>query len=238
MFHIPTSSFINYRITSSLLSKSFIFLFALVSINLITITSAIAKQESSCPMPNDEITGKVKEFLANIRKIAVEFEQRDTRGAHAKGMLLIDKPHKFRCNYYAPFPLLIVGNKNYISVYDYEMENFARIKSEENIFNFLLLDKTEFSEQFEVIEQKELASSYELSIYHENLARTLRISFDKQTGQIAKILIFEDDNEITITFAQTRMLSSLDKRLFVLQDPEIFEKPKRLNKDDIDKLIK
>ena len=55
-------------------------------------------------------------------------------------MLIIDKPYKFRCNYYEPFPIVIIGNKNYVSVYDYEMEHLAGLR-QMKIFNFLLLDK-------------------------------------------------------------------------------------------------
>lgn len=213
--------------------------FFLRFITIILLISPLNTQaaEKSCPMPNDEITGKVRTFLNRLDKIAVEFVQTDTRGGSAKGMLIIDKPHKFRCNYYAPFPLLIVGNKNYVSVYDYEMEHFTRIKAEENLFNFMLLNKGDFADEFEVLAQKETPQSYELTIYHEDMGRTSKIGFDKNSGQIEMITIFEDNNEITIKFSSTRFLSKASKKLFQLQDPEIFGEPKRLNKKDIDKLI-
>lgn len=205
---------------------------------LSTPIHALRADGKSCPMPNDEITGQVRSFMNNINKIAVEFEQTDTRGGSANGMLIIDKPHKFRCNYYAPFPLLIVGNKNYVSVYDYEMEHFTRIKAEENLFNFMLLNKGDFADQFEVLSQKETPSSYELTIYHEDMGRTSKIGFGKNSGQIEKIVIYEDNNEITIKFGPTRYLSKASANLFKLQDPEIFGVPKRLTKKDIDKLVK
>ena len=57
-------------------------------------------------------------------------------------MLIIDKPHKFRCNYYAPFPLVIVGGSNYVSVYDYE-NDLNESKRNIRILNSLYVDQLE-----------------------------------------------------------------------------------------------
>jgi outer membrane lipoprotein-sorting protein len=83
-----------------------------------------------------DISEEIKSYISSIKSIAVEFIQEDSTGRLAEGMLIIDKPYKFRCNYYEPFPIVIVGNKNYVSVYDYEMGHLSRIKANENIFNF------------------------------------------------------------------------------------------------------
>lgn len=204
---------------------------------LLIIFYSLNSFAASCPMPNDHISDKIREYLDNIRTMAIEFEQTDTKGSSAKGMLIIDKPHKFRCNYYQPFPLLIVGNKNYVAVYDFEMEHFSRIKAEENVFNFLLLDKTDLAEQFEVVSQNEHPDSYELVIYHEELGRTSSITFGKKSKQIEQIRIEEDDNVITIKFANAKNLAKIDGSLFTLKDPELFGKPKRLDRSDLFKVL-
>ena len=87
--------------------------------------------------PDNNTIAKFKEYIRDIQSIAVDFTQEDSHGNKASGKLLINKPFKFRCNYYSPFPLLIIGNKNYVSVYDYEMENISRIDTKDNVFNFL-----------------------------------------------------------------------------------------------------
>jgi outer membrane lipoprotein-sorting protein len=206
----------------------------LLFITFYSLNSFAAKQAVS----NDHISDKIKKYLDNIRTMAVEFEQTDAKGASAKGMLLIAKPYKFRCNYYAPFPLLIVGNKNYVAVYDFEMEHFSRIKAEENVFNFLLLDKTELDNQFDIIAQNENPDNYELILRHEELGRTSSIIFGKKSGQIERIKIEEDDNIISIKFAQIKDLNKLDNNLFILKDPELFGKPRRLDRSDMENIIK
>jgi outer membrane lipoprotein-sorting protein len=145
-----------------------------------------------------DFSEEIKSYITNIKSIAVEFEQSDDNGQVAHGMLNIDKPHKFRCNYYEPFPIVIVGNKNYVSVYDYEMENLSRIKSDENIFNFLLVDKVSFDDQFEVLLAKEQGKDYIIKIKHHGLNKISEISFDKESKQIQTMKIFEENNVIEV----------------------------------------
>lgn len=202
-------------------------------------TSTVNSDSSSDSKSNSK--AKLASYLSGIRSIAVEFSQTDTKGSSTSGMLIIDKPHRFRCNYYAPFPLLIVGNKNYVSIYDYELQHFGRIKAEENIFNFLLLDKADFEKDFEVLSEQETGSQddgyIELMLYHEDSGRNSKITFDKAKKQLKSIQIFEEDNEITVSFKDTRNISKASRKLFILQDPDIFGTPARLSKQDLVKLM-
>jgi outer membrane lipoprotein-sorting protein len=185
-----------------------------------------------------EVVSKVKGYLAGIKSIAVEFEQTDSNDNRAFGMLIIDKPFKFRCNYYEPFPLLIIGNKNYVSVYDYDMEHLSRIKAAENIFYFLLVDDIDFKNKFEVISAVQTDKDYQIELYHPDLARTSQITFNKASGHIESMQIFEDNNTISIKFSETKNIKDVSKSLFNIQDPDIFGAPSRLDKKGIEKMYK
>ena len=124
-----------------------------------------------------EIVNNIKSYIQNIQSVAINFDQSDTQGTKASGILVINKPYKFRVNYFKPFPLLIVGNKNYVSVYDYEMENLSRISAEENIFNFLLIDQINFDNQFEIISAKEENGCYKLELSHLDSGKISEILF-------------------------------------------------------------
>ena len=125
-------------------------------INFIIILLMVCKLNFAFAASEKEIVDNIKYYIQNIQSVAINFDQSDTQGTKASGILVINKPYKFRVNYFKPFPLLIVGNKNYVSVYDYEMENLSRISAEENIFNFLLIDQINFDNQFEVLSAKEV----------------------------------------------------------------------------------
>lgn len=204
----------------------------IVILILITLKINIAfgsKQEA--------ITETIKSYIQNIHSVAIKFEQSDTKGTKARGILIIDKPYKFRVNYLPPFPLLIVGNKNYVSVYDYEMENLSRIDAKDNIFNFLLVDKINFENQFEVISAKDDNGHYKLKLKHLDSGRSSEIVFNKTTHHITMMTIFEDDNIISLKFDVTKNLSKVDGKLFILQDPDIYGKPVRLDEQTLMKKV-
>lgn len=200
-------------------------------ITIILIFSAAKTQAANIP---DE----VKQYIGNIKSIAVDFSQEDSVGRKAEGMLIIDKPFKFRCNYYEPFPIIIVGNKNYVSVYDFEMGQLSRIKSEENIFNFLLVDKVEFDNKFSILATKEVKDEYVLTLKSEELNKKSEIWFNKKTKEIKKMVIFEENDTITLKFGNTNKINTVDSKLFTMQDPDIFGIPERFDKKELEKKLK
>jgi outer membrane lipoprotein-sorting protein len=184
---------------------------------------------------DDKAILQFKSYLREIKSIAVDFSQTDSQGSEAKGQLLINKPYKFRCNYYPPFPLVILGNKNYVVVYDYDMEQVSRIKSEENIFNFLLVDEIDLEKHFHFESAIDQGSVLMVTLYHSLTERRSQINFNKDTKQIKMIKIFEDNNVITLEFAQVNKVVSFDDSLFTFKNPDIFGPPARFTKAEIEK---
>jgi outer membrane lipoprotein-sorting protein len=182
-----------------------------------------------------DISTEIRSYINQIKSVAIEFTQVDSAGRKAEGMLVIDKPYKFRCNYYRPFPVVIVGNKNYVSVYDYEMKNLSRIKAEENVFNFLLLNNNNLRDQLNILSAKEKDGSYILRLTHPNLNKISKIWFQKETKNIQKMQIIEEGNIITLTFGETRKIHKVSSSLFIMQDPDLFGEPSRLSKEALEK---
>lgn len=178
---------------------------------------------------------QLKSYLREIKSIAVDFSQEDSNHNKANGKLLIDKPAKFRCNYYYPFPLLVIGNDNYVSVYDYDMKYISRIKPQENIFNFLLEDSIDFDKYFQFESAINQGNLFQITIYHTLSERRSRISFNKQTKQITKLEIFEEDNVINIKFDHIAKVQKFDDGLFKIKNPDIFGPPARLTKNDLER---
>ena len=195
---------------------------------------------SICYAANAEQTtiNRFKSYLSTIKSIAVDFEQSDSNGESASGKLLISKPYKFRCNYYSPFPLLIIGNKNYVSVYDYDMETTSRIKPSDNIFNFLLTNDIDFEKHFRLDSTTENGDMLTVTLYHAPTDRFSEITFNQRNQQLQTIEIFEDDNIISLKFANINKISHFADDLFEFKNPDIFGPPERLTKEEIEKRLK
>ncbi|NRB10740.1 MAG: outer membrane lipoprotein carrier protein LolA [Rickettsiaceae bacterium] len=206
-----------------------IFIFSLLLANI--------KHSYAIAANNSEIVDNITSYINNIKSIAVEFEQVDSNGNSASGMLIIDKPFKFRCNYYEPFPLLIVGNKNYVSVYDFDNKTLSRIKAKENAFYFLLVDG-KFSDKFTILDTQDLNDNYIIKFHHHESNKVSQISFNKYSKQIQQLIIFEANNIIAINFAKSYNIHGIDKNLFILKNPKISDPPKRLDKRKLEKRFK
>lgn len=178
---------------------------------------------------------ELKTYLRTIKSVAIDFTQEDSYSKIVKGKLLIHKPYNFRCNYYPPFPLVIIGTKNFVSMYDYDMEQVSRINRSENTFNFLLEDNEHFDKDFifeAVINARNISK---ITIYHTLTEKRSEITFNKATQQIEALKIFEDNNIVTITFDKIAKVQKFSDDLFKIKNPEIFGPPKRLTKSEIEK---
>jgi outer membrane lipoprotein-sorting protein len=172
---------------------------------------------------------ELRHYLASISSVLIEFEQSDQYGQKAKGALIINKPYKFRCNYYAPFPLLIIGGKDYVSVYDYEMHDLSRVKAKENIFYSLLLNDVKGEGNFSIQQYEKNGDLAIFTVYSRQTDKISKLTFEDKTKELKLLKIFEEDNIITLRFDSLQKLDKVNKKLFLLQDPDIFGPPKRLN---------
>ncbi|WP_218460870.1 outer-membrane lipoprotein carrier protein LolA [Rickettsia sp. TH2014] len=178
---------------------------------------------------------ELKTYLHTIKSVAIDFTQEDSYGKIVKGKLLIHKPYNFRCNYYPPFPLVIIGTKNFVSMYDYDMEQVSRINRSENTFNFLLEDNKHFDKDFVFESVVNKGNISKITIYHTLTDKHSEITFNKATKQIEALKIFEDNNIVTITFDKIAKVQKFSDDLFKLKNPEIFGPPERLTKSEIEK---
>lgn len=184
------------------------------------------------------IDGKIVEsFFASLEKIKsikVDFQQVDSTSKTVQGTLLISKPYRFRCNYYEPFPLVIIGGSNYVTVYDYELDQASRISAAENSFNFLLTDTKNFSKSFIIEETGEDSNFMKVKLRHKDFDKTSRIIIQKKTQQIKLIEIFEDNNVIKIELKNQADVTKFDKDLFIIRNTEIYGSPPRYSKAELE----
>lgn len=180
-----------------------------------------------------DVLQEIQTYLQSIKAVAIDFSQSDLNGLTFEGMLIIEKPSKFRCNYYEPFPLVIIGNGHYVSMYDYAMEHLSHIQIDDNIFNFLLASDINFSNKITVLFTKNCNDYYILRFKTHNSHTTYEIVFDNINKCIKKIIIYEENNRITLSFKKTEQIDNVSTSLFIIPDPKIFGKPDRLKKSEL-----
>jgi outer membrane lipoprotein-sorting protein len=183
---------------------------------------------------DDLLIKKIQANLSKMDRVAIEFEQIDKKNTAAEGRLLIQKPYLFRCNYYPPYPILIVGGKKYVSIYDYDMETLTRVDAKENILNILFQNNWTDNKNFTVTNTLELDKYFIVEILSLENQQKSEIYFDKKSLNISKLNIFEmDELSISIHFSRPVFLKKFKPGLFEIRDPSIFGKPLHLGKDEL-----
>lgn len=188
-----------------------------------------------CPQ---EFTKKIETYLNTISKTAITFEQISSDDLNQKGLLLIEKPLKFRVNYDTPHPILIVGGKNFVSLYDYELDELSRVDVNDNIFKFLLELNVSIENTVKIVECTDYQYNIELSLIHKETEQKAKINFTKEPFKLFSLIIPEDGNDfskgkIELLFGKIHPVKSFDSELFILKDPKVFGQPKRLSSQEI-----
>lgn len=177
---------------------------------------------------------ELKQYLSSLESVSMDFTQIDSRENFAEGKLIIQKPYKFRCNYYEPYPLLIIGNKTEIAMYDYELEQASRIKRKDNMFNFLLEESEDLDKHFELLNIVDNDDSFLYKFNHRESGRFISLAIRKKPYILKQIIIDEPDgNVIKLDILNIKNSPFNGKKLFSIPDPKIFGPPKRYGKGEV-----
>lgn len=190
---------------------------------------------SHCPQ---EFTNKIETYLNSISKTAITFEQISSDDLNQKGLLLIEKPLKFRLNYDLPHPLVIIGGKNFLSQYDYEIEESSRVDVNDNPIKFLLELNVSLEDTVKIVECTDYQDNLELSLIHKATEQKAKISFSKEPFKLYSLIIPDDGNnfdkgKIEILFGKIYNIKSFKSELFTLKNPKVFGPPVRLSSKEI-----
>ena len=160
----------------------------------------------------------VNNYLSNIYPATLVFTQKDSEGKTQYGELVIEHPNRFRVNYYPPTPIVIIGTKNYISIYDYELDTSSRIASEDSLFRFFLDKNTSLESVFKILSLESLSNKILLSLYDTYSGNKIYLNFVKLQDKdiiLSKIIIEETSgNLIEIAISNVTKINNISNKLF------------------------
>lgn len=176
-----------------------------------------------------------KSYLETLKSVAIDFHQEDTRGSSAEGVLIIVKPDRFVCNYYAPYPLFIAGNKSYVSIYDFDLDQLSRIDANDNMFNFLLTSKVDIENNFHINAATKTRDEIVVELFSAEMDRTTRVMIALKPDRQLKSIVTEesDGNVITLRAERISRITEVSDSLFGIRNPEIYGKPVRLDRQKL-----
>ncbi len=174
------------------------------------------------------------DYVKAVRSVVINFHQKDTlQNIDIYGQWIIDENHNFRINYYPPSPFLIIGNKNNISIYDYDMETIVRLESKEYWNIFSEYNEEKFVKLFLINSISYVDDECIIKITSLNSDNEIQIKFSESKKNLISIEIKEINNLIIFTVQDIKKIISVDPKLFILKNPDVFGPPERLNKSHL-----
>lgn len=174
----------------------------------------------------------IRNYLKTIDNLVIDFTQTNLKEKTVHGKLLIAKPYNFRCNYYAPYPLLITGNEKYISIYDYQMNTLSRTSAVEHFLYILVSEKPDFAMIHQAIKKDD---ELLLGFIDQEVSNYVTFRFSDKP-ELKNITIDEQDgNVIKINFYNHKRVKKIDRKLFSIQNPNVFGPTEYLDKKKLKK---
>jgi outer membrane lipoprotein-sorting protein len=180
-----------------------------------------------------DITEAAEEYLSELESMAANFSQTDPNGVVSTGKFFLKRPKQMRWQYSPPTPILMVTRGDFLTYYDYELEQVSDIPLDNTLLSVLSKKEIDFSdEEIEVIDQEEDKESEEASV-------TLIQKGSAETGQLK--LIFEASplrlkglqvvdatgQETKIELSDIQENIELEDEVFTFRDPRTGGKNKK-----------
>ena len=218
------------------------FLVFLTSILYLSIFPVSSQGSNNCSPIDIE---KAERYLGGFEHAAISFTQVGiyrNKSEEVKGILLIEKPGKFRMNYDSPHPLVIVGGGKFISIYDYDLDELSRIEASDNIFKFLLYLNLKIEDSVKIESCVYENAKIKLDLVHKETEQKAQIYFTTNPISLEKMIIPDDGNNVlsgavAITFKNVREVLSFNKDFFSIRDSRVYGAPKRYSSEEILKIL-
>lgn len=207
-----------------------------LAFTLLSILSQYSHANSVC---DKNIIVQVEGYLDSHQKVAIPFDQSHNDDPKISGLLLISKPLKFRVNYDSPHPFVIAGGKNFVSLYDYDLDELSRIDAKDNMFRFLLELNTKIESDLKIISCSNTNKNIEIELLHHETQQKAKIIFREDHSIALSSLIVPDDGSnyekgyVRMDFKTPIYLNAISEEFFILKEPKIYGPPKRYKASDL-----
>lgn len=180
---------------------------------------------------DESLIAQANKHLQHLNQVMLYFTQTALNGQEAKGVLMISKPKKFRCQYDDNYPLLIVGNNNTLYIYDYDLKQYSYDRIDNNGL-FVLLTNNNIGQipNLEITKTQKLQDHFVVFFKDKEKEQIITMSFSYNAIDFIKALSIEEANGniIQISFDKIVTVKSFSESLFRIQNPKIFGEPKKL----------
>lgn len=169
----------------------------------------------------------VEKHLSGLSTIVADFTQIAPDGSLTSGKFYLQRPGKMRWQYDPPTPILMLANGDFLTFYDYELDQRSDIPLEDTLAGFLARKSIAFGKEVTVTDVVHGNGSLRLTITQESKPDAGKLTLEFSTGplQLHNMKVVDVAGQQTsISLANQRYGIPLDDELFKLENrfkPEI-----------------
>lgn len=172
-----------------------------------------------------EVLGRVEAYLSGIKTIVADFNQVAPNGELTSGKFYLKRPKQMRWQYSPPTPILMVTRGDYLTYYDYELNQVSDIPLQDTLLGFLSQQKISFADKaIEVVGLEQEPGVIRLSLIQSDKPDdgTLTLQFSDKPLRLYNMQVTDATGQMTsINLNNARFDQKLTDEVFAFKDPRI-----------------
>lgn len=168
---------------------------------------------------------RLETYMTDLTTIAADFTQIAPDGGLASGKFYLKRPKLMRWQYDPPTPILMVTRGDYLTYYDYELEQVSDIPLDSTLLGLLSEPQISFDDaRVMVTDMQQEPGMLRVSLVQRNSPEdgTLTLEFSDSPLKLQNMHVVDGTGQTThITLNNARFGITLDDELFEFKDPRI-----------------
>lgn len=198
----------------------------LLSLALILLLASPAQAE-----PREATLKRLEAYLSGIKTIVAEFNQIAPDGSLTDGKFYLKRPKQMRWQYNPPTPILMVTRGDYLTYYDYELNQVSDIPLEDTLLSFLSQKKISFRDKaIKVTSLKREPGVVRVSLVQRSKPKDgeLTLEFSDRPLRLYNMQVTDATGQTTsIALNNARFDMTLEDAVFAFKDPRVGGKRKK-----------
>lgn len=168
---------------------------------------------------------RVETYLSKLKTMTADFAQLDPNGQKSNGKFQLKRPLKMRWQYNPPTPILMVTRGNFLTYYDYELNQVSDVPMDDTLLSILTRQKIDFrNSNLSVVENFEENGYITVTLEEKNNPQegSLTMVFRANPMQLQHLIVKDTTQQVTqITLSNIKEGIELADNVFEFKDPRI-----------------
>lgn len=168
---------------------------------------------------------RLEEYLSRLTTIVADFNQIAPDGALTSGKFYLKRPQQMRWQYNPPTPVLMVTRGNYLTYYDYELDQVSDIPLEDTLLSFLSQSRVSLSDPtIKITGLKIEPGVIRLTLVQASKAEegALTLEFSDKPLRLYNMQVTDATGQTTsVALNNARFDMTLEDEVFAFKDPRI-----------------